>query len=74
MPGAILTCTVDLVDGVCPSEAQRWVASSSVDPFALPSAAELSNAFDSAMGAFFVPTMTVLIVALGVRWLLEQIS
>lgn len=74
MSGAILTCTADLVDGACPANAQQWVASSSFDPFALPSAAELSNAFNAAISAFFVPTMTVLIVALGVRWLLEQVS
>ena len=69
-----LVCRTDLQDGACSPEAQAWVSSSELDPFALPLPEELSAAFDAAMTAFFVPTMIILLVALFVRWVVEQVG
>ncbi|WP_271298910.1 hypothetical protein [Sphingomonas sp. CV7422] len=72
--GAVLVCTVDVVDGICPEASQRWIPASAFDPFALPSTEHLTAAFNTAIVVFFIPTMIAMLVALGVRWLLEAIS
>lgn len=70
----VLVCTADLVDNLCPQGAQAWVSASTFDPFAIPNLDQLQSAFSAAITVFFVPTMVVMITALGIRWLHEAIS
>jgi hypothetical protein len=72
--GFVLVCSVEPVNGACPAGSESWVSSSALDPFAMPSQVELAAAFNAAIEVFFIPTMIAMICALGVRWVLEQIS
>tara|TARA_A100001391_G_scaffold177171_1_gene140806 strand:+ start:108 stop:326 length:219 start_codon:yes stop_codon:yes gene_type:complete len=66
-------CRAELQDGACPPEAQAWVSSAEIDPFAPPSQEQLSAAFEAAMTAFFVPTMIILLIAIFIRWIVEEV-
>lgn len=70
MPGAVLSCTVDLVDGRCPEGSEQWVAQTTVPAtivMAWPSYDEMMEAHTVGFMFFFIPALTMALVAYFVR-------
>lgn len=72
--GYVLSCSAEPVNGACPVGSESWVSTTSLDPFAMPSQADLTAAFNGAMEVFFIPSMIAMFTALGIRWICEQVS
>lgn len=70
MVGAVLQCSVDLVDGACPQGSEQWVAQTAVPArleMAWPSYDEMMDAHTVGFMFFFLPALTMALVAYFVR-------
>jgi len=74
MAKAFLVCDANLIDGACPDGHSSWVASTEVDPFAIPTPEHFAASFNGAVAVLFPVIVMTFFVAWAVRMILEAID